>query len=271
MDVGHESISEICECSSKGKYVTLVGEDAPTSLAAENNDAEGFPPHKKCTESPVEVATVLGILRDDFHNSDCTSGEDPLRMLLNHSDAWVYRDIKPKQLVNFEKQLSEAELEIGEFWKALTFHVPCRIAPLIRHSTVESEKKNDIRPSFLGPLETLEEYGSSRGKEEARLRREGISPRHHSRAGKKCPLEIAQGNPTSLDIAQEVSVSPLCFTSVDYRDPIPTSEAVRHILRCTQKEARNQCVLLHLAAALAHSEIGHNRPHLPFSRDRLMA
>ena len=49
------------------------------------------------------------------------------------------------------------------------------------------------------------------------------------------------------------------FTAVDYGDLIPTSEELQRILGFIQKEEKNQCVILHLAAALAQSEIGSKR------------
>ena len=61
------------------------------------------------------------------------------------------------------------------------------------------------------------------------------------------------------------------FTAVYYGDLIPTSGELQHILGFAQKEEQKQCVILHLAASLVHSEVGSKRPPPPASRVRLMA
>ena len=70
---------------------------------------------------------------------------------------------------------------------------------------------------------------------------------------------------------REFEISLLFFNAVDYGDLIPTSEELRHIIGSTQKDEKNQCVLVHLDAALAHSEVGSERSTPPASRVRLMA
>ena len=61
------------------------------------------------------------------------------------------------------------------------------------------------------------------------------------------------------------------FDAVGYGDLAPTSEELQQMAGCDQKEERNQCAPLHLAAASTRAAVNSNRSPPPGSRVRLMA
>ena len=231
-----------------------------------------FLPLKVCVENPLEFAAVLGIVPDDFHSFDCTAAEDPLRTILNTSDEWIHSKTSPQQFIPPISPLTPDELHIEEFWKTVPFDIPVRITPFLRSSMMKS---NDVEKwtALTQSLETLEEFGSYRDKSDAKMCLDYASQVPNLRSGKQLNHQVVWGQHMTLDdcCTQEVCISELCFTAVDYGDMIPTSEELQQILGFTQREEKNQCVLLHLAAALVHTEVGSKRSPPPASRVRLMA
>ena len=215
-----------------------------------------------CVGNPVEFPTVLGIIPDDLHRFDCTAADDPLRLILNTSDNWTHPTTEPCQLIPPLVTLTPDEFDIEEFWRTLPFHVPGRIAPFLRSSMLKS---NDVGnwTALARSLGTLEEFGSRRDKSDDQVCLDYASEVPNSRTGRKLQQQVIRGQHMTLDDCptQEISISELRFTAVDYGDSIPTSEELQQILGFAQKEEKNQCAVLHLAAALVQSETGLKRPH----------
>ena len=215
----------------------------------------------------MEFSAVLGIIPDDLHHFDCTVAEDPLRTILNTSDEWIYQTSVPLQRIPPTSTATQEELDIEEFWYAIPFDIPDRIIPFLRNSMIKS-KEIEQWAALTRALETLEDFGSSRDKADAKTCLDYASQLTTLRSGKQMNRQVLRGHHMSLGDCsiQEVCISEFCFAAVDYGGIIPTSEELQQILGFTQKEEKNQCATLHLAAGLVHSEIGPNRSPPPASR-----
>ena len=161
--------------------------------------------------------------------------------------------------------MAEFEYEIENFRNDLKISVHPRLVPFIRFTMIKNANY-DFWTSFIEAFETLIECGASRDQDEARVFLDKLGNIPTQRAGRRCNHNIIFDRPMVLDdcTTQDLAISPLCFTVVDYGDLIPLSEQLQRIIGRTQKGERNQCVLLHLAAALVQSESASNRaPHPP--------
>ena len=223
-------------------------------------------------EDPMEFPAVLGIIPDDLHCFDCAAAEDPLRNILNTSGDLIHPMTKPCQLIPSTSSLTPVELDIAEFWKTVPFATPDRITPFLRSSMLKSNHVEKWK-ALTRPLETLEEFGPCRDKSDAKVCLDYAAQVPNLRSGKQLHQQAVWGQHMTLDdcCTQELVISELCFTAVDYGDLIPTSEELQKILGFAQKEEKNQCVILHLAAALVRSEVGPKRSPPPASRVLLMA
>ena len=131
-------------------------------------------------------------------------------MILSSSDDWVYPYIQPKQSAQFGNPLSYGEQEVVEFRNALTSPVSRMLAHCIRLD-MAMNVENDHRSAFSGSLETIEAYGSSRGKSECRSRLGRMRSLPHHRTGMACRIEIIRSKPTDLEDCsdREGAITPL--------------------------------------------------------------
>ena len=219
-----------------------------------------FPPLKVRVEDPMEFYAVLGIIPDDLHLFGCTTAEDPLRIPLNTSGEWVHPTTEPLRRIPPTSLLTQDELDIEEFRETAAFDIPERITPFLRSSMIKSNEVGKWNAPTQSPR-ILEEFGSSRGKSDAKMRSGNTAQIPISRSGKQMNRQVVWCQHMTLGdcCIQEVCISELRFTAVDYGDIIPTSEGLQQILGFTQR-GKNQCAILRLAAGLVHLEVGSKRP-----------
>ena len=95
MDSNHETVELDMEVASYAGFsadeplscskIPVINEDIPVFKKAGD-----FPPLKSCVGQVVEFPDVLGTFSDDFQLFGCAEAEEPLRVLLNPTDDWVY-------------------------------------------------------------------------------------------------------------------------------------------------------------------------------------
>ena len=229
-------------------------------------------PLNSCESEVIEFPDVLGQVPDDFQLFDCAEEEEPLRVLLNPNGDWVNPVMETRYPAQIPYVSSEFDHYVENFWTALQIPAPQRFIPFVRH-TVKKNANFDFRPSFLEAFETLVEFGPIRDGNDARSFLGGLGDLPTQRAGRRCNRTIISDKPMVLGHCktQELAISPLRFDVVDYGDLVPMSEELQRIIGPARKWGKNQCVLLHLAAALVRSETSSNRPPPPESRVKMVA
>ena len=198
--------------------------------------ADDSPPLKSCVGQVIEIPDVLGIAPDDFQLFYCADAEEPLRVLLNPTDGWVYPVFPTSYPAKFPLSMTEFEYEIENFRNAFKISVRPRLVPFIRF-TANKNANCDFWTSFIEAFETLIEFGAIRDQDEARGFLDNLGNIPSQRAGRRCNHNIVFDKPMILDdcTTQDLAISPLCFTVVDYCDLIPLSEELQRILGCTQR------------------------------------
>ena len=187
----------------------------------------------------IEFPDVLGVAPDDFQLFDCTEAEEPLRILLNPTDDRVYPVMSTIYPAKFPRVMTEFEYEVGNFWDSLTIPVPPRLIPFARFTMGESANY-DFWTRFVEASETLIELGESRDKDEAMEFLDTLGAIPSQRAGRRCDRNFSFDKPMILDdcATQDLAISPLRLTVVDYGDLIPLSEELQRIIGSTQKDEK---------------------------------
>ena len=152
---------------SAGEPISEPTQPETVSPSVPKKCTDGFDPLKLCIDHVVDFPEVLGIAPGDFQLFDCTEAEEPLRILLNPSDDWVYPVMSTSYPASFPRVMTEFENEAEVFWNALKVPVPSRLIPFIRFS-MNKQGSYDIWTSFIEAFDTLVELGSCRDHDEAR-------------------------------------------------------------------------------------------------------
>ena len=163
VDVGEMNHAGFSDDELKSTSKPNASGEACTTVETSNK----FPPLKSCLPEVIEFPDVLGQVPDDFQLFDCKEAEEPLRILSNPTDGWVYPVMSTSYPARTPYVLSEFEYEVENFWNALQISVPHRLIPFARHNM--TRKANfDFRSSFLEAFEILVEFGSIRDRNDAR-------------------------------------------------------------------------------------------------------
>ena len=155
-------------------------------------------PHLEiCVDWPLEFSDVLGIVPDDFYRFECATAEYPLRSTLNASGDWVYTNLVPQLLTQSYTPSASDEREADASRRLLSPPIPPRITPCGRNSTVKNIER-DKWYALTQAIETLEEYGSFRDQDDAKVCVDLISQTPDLRNGRKFHHRIDWGGPKVL-------------------------------------------------------------------------
>ena len=190
-----------------------------------------FPPLKSCLSDVVEYPDSIGQVPGDIHLLGCAEDEAPLRSILNPSGDWAYHVNPMSYPFQIPRALSEIEQEIENFWTPLQVPVRVRLSPFVRH-VMSKCSDFDFWHIFIGAFETLDEFGSSRAREGARVYICNLGDLPILRDGRRCIRNIVFGKPMALDDCATLGllIAPLCFAIVDYGDLMPTAGELHRIL-----------------------------------------
>ena len=261
---GNEPLVAGCSAGLSANLPVTLRPTPPSPIL--KHDMQGrvdFSPLKMHVDNPMEFSEVLKSSSGNLYSID--KRLDPQRIPFQRG--FQRGLILGERLDSHAPSTStQEEFRMGGFWKAIPFYIPDRINSFLRNSMINSNEI-DRWASLIRALETLKDFGSSRDKVDANTCLGYASRIPIPQSGKLMNRQVVWGRSISLSgcCIQDVCISDLYFTVVDYGDNIPTSVELQRILGYAQDEEKNQCVILHLAAGLVHVEMGSNYP-LPLAK-----
>ena len=194
------------------------------------------------------VNPAVGMPPGEFLEVDLTALERELEEALYANDEWIFEE--HKATVDWKKadSLTRSQREVQDWWDACALPV---------HGALDSHVLNDLltvgKPFGIEIVErTLNMLLEQGSEKEKALAGQALVDFKAVRAGKQCVDGVIWGvrREWGSFTGQEMQIGNLHFEVVDLGENILLNADVQRVTGQVEKREQNQCILLHLAAAL---------------------
>ena len=229
------------------------------NIQAEEVEPIDLPPSKGSENETVidpceEVNPWVGEYPLDINQYDFTLQEDECRALLFGRDTWLVPQEQHTAHVLAETDERVDHTRIKELAAHHIKGLPWELhTPLLNWIALDDPKQNcEFEASLACGLRNVAAHGNSilRNKALETLSRMKNLDRYHAGDGGIC--RITWGKSAQLDdcVSQMLWIGPLHFCAIDYGDTLSLPEHMQQKVLAVDKEERNQCTLLAVAAGI---------------------
>ena len=231
------------------------------------------------TTSTVTPTDFRGVTPSDLMTANATAMAEPDRWLLKPDDNWLALETHQQPQFHVVPEINPVMEFADRRCARPTAPVPDEITPVAIHRIVSSmpESTTDL-PSGDWMLNALGEASAfltrTGSKKDAQRALAALAVLREvypvmNRAGKSPSVIYLGDQMTRIDYSPHpVSVGGLEWLSIDFGENLPLGDKLRKALSEGEKTERNQCVVLHLAAAYEWVRQGcPRRPHSIITRD----
>ena len=203
----------------------------------------------------------MGRYPEDLDSFDFAAAEEDLRALLFGRDDWLVSIHPIHAPLNVENVPGDTHLRVCELATPYLTEIPVDLhATWLNWAHVHlSTGETDFEEVLEAGLRNILSHGNARFRHLASsaLAHLKVLDRFHSGEGGVC--RITWGASMRLDdcTCQTISIGALQFSAVDYGDVISLNESMKQRLTAIDKEERNKCTLLAIAAGIIACDLKH--------------
>ena len=195
----------------------------------------------------------------DVNAIDFTLQEEECRALLYGRDTWLVPVIDSPCTIEADFHTETDRSFVTKKVTPYLMDIPADLhAPLLNWIVMsDPEQSEDFESTLAGGLRNIMAHGNSilRPMASDTLARFRCLDRFHAGEGGVC--RITWGKSTTLDdcVCQMLCIGPLHFCAIDYGDAVSLTETLQRKIGAVDKEERNQCTLLAVAAGIISSDL----------------
>ena len=196
----------------------------------------------------------VGIYPADIDQFDFTLNEDNCRDLLYGRDSWLVPQDETYGLVEVDTDEVFDQNKVMRFAQNQMEGVPTELqTPLLNWVALGNPTSEcEFEEHLATGLRNIVAHGNSKLRNQALeiLGRRKNLDRFHAGDGGVCRITWGPTSPLDDCVCQTLWIGPLHFCAIDYGDVICLTESMQKRLTAVDKEERNQCTLLAVAAGM---------------------
>ena len=203
----------------------------------------------------------VGTYPADIDSFDFAAAEEQLRALLFPKDTWlpcIDPTSTPLRVEGAPGQTHQRVLELAQpFLNEINEELHASLLNWVRNHLPQGEP--EFEEALATGLRNITTHGNSRLRSLASSALAHLKCLDRFHAGDAGVCRITWGGVVALDDCkcQLLSIGPLQFSAVDYGDVIALSEPMQKKLNAIEREEKNQCTLLAIAAGISALDSKH--------------